>query len=263
MTDGSQRPKAVQYNITTKQLTIHQLDVSNPEIVLEAHHWAAGYRGPAVDDDRLAQADLSIFVRAALDAGTKAIQAAAGTTAVASQHRAVADLAQRAEDASRKAASQIERAADHAEKATRASSDETRRVVSQTAEQMRGTVRSALDQTVNDLRRELAALTGENAPVAAAARTAVDKAGSALQSQLEQKLAEAIAGIGKKFDLRDPTSPIGHLAASLREDQDRLASQLTAGHNDLGRRLEQLQSSLAASTAAAKATEHTARVTPL
>jgi hypothetical protein len=261
--NGTQRPAAVQYNVRNKQLMIRQLDISNPEIVLEAHHWAAGCRGPAVTGDRLAEVDLSVFVRAALDAGTKAIQAAAGTTAIASQHRAVADLAQRAEDASRKAVNQIERAADHAEKAAKASGDETRRVVSQTAEQMRGTMRSTLDQAVSDLRREITALTGENAPVAAAARAAVDKAGIALQSQLEQKLEDAIASIGRKFDLRDPTSPIGHLATSLREEQGRLAAQVTAGHDDLARRLDHLQTSIATTAAAARAAEHAARVTPL
>lgn len=263
MTNGTQRPVAAQYEASTKQIVIRQLAVTNPEIVMEAHYWATGHRGPAVSDDQLAQADLSLFIRAALDAGTKAIQAAAGTTELASQHRAVADLARRAEDATKKAVNQIGRAAEQTEKAARVSNDETRRLVNQTTEQVRGTVRSALEQAVGDLRREMMALTGENAPVATAARSAVDKAGAALQSQLEQRFGEAIAGIGRKFDLRDPTSPIGQLAASLREEQGRLAAQLTAANGELVRRLEQLQTTVAVNAAAAQAVQDTARVTPL
>jgi hypothetical protein len=263
VTNGTERPIAAQFDASTSRIIIRQLVITNPEIVLESHHWATGHRGPAVGDDQLAQADLSLFIRATIDAGTKAIQAAAGTTELASQHRAVADLARRAEDATKKAVSQIERAAEQTEKAARVSNDETRRLVSQTTEQVRGTVRSALDQAVSDLRRELVALTGENAPVAAAARSAVDKAGAALQSQLEHQFADAIASVSRKFDLRDPTSPIGQLAASLRDEQGRLTAQLTAANAELVRRLEQLQTAVAVNAATAQAVLETAQVTPL
>ena len=77
MTHGTHPPApAVRYDGAAKRIIIHDLVVSNPEIVVEAHHWAAGHRGPAVNDDRLAQANLTMFALVALDAGSRAIQAA-------------------------------------------------------------------------------------------------------------------------------------------------------------------------------------------
>jgi hypothetical protein len=37
---------------------------------------------------------------------------------------------------------------------------------------------------------------------------------------------------------RDPATPVGHLTATLRQGQDRLAAQITAGHKELAQRLE-------------------------
>jgi hypothetical protein len=110
---------------------------------------------------------------------------------------------------------------------------------------------------------ELETLTGEDAPVAAAAKNAVAKAGVALQDRLDAKLTEAVNGISRKIDHRDPTSPLGHLVGTLREEQAKAIGDLSEQQKDVLGRLEALQTAVIASGAAAKSAAQAVAASPL
>lgn len=254
MTNENRHSVPCKYDPATSQIRIAELDLSDPEILMEAHHWSEGRRGPAVDDERLADCDLSVFVRQAIATGVKAIAAAAGTTEIASQQRLIRELGERAEASSQRAADQISHAADVTEKAARATSDETRKMVAETADKMRVEVKAALTATIADLHRELAALSGEDAPIATAAKEAVAKAGEDLQVRLDRRLNDAVVGITQKFDHRDPTSPLGHLVDTLRTEQKVVVAEFGKQQQKVLGKLEAIQLNMIASAAAAEAT---------
>lgn len=244
----------ITYDPRASRIVITSLELTDPEIVTEAHHWSEGRRGIAVTDDQLAQADLGPFIRLALATGVKAIAAAAGTTEIATHQRLITELGDRAEASSQRAADRIGHAAEVTEKAARTTSDETRKAVTETAEKMRLDVRAALTETIADLRRELVALTGDDAPVATAAKTAVAKAGEDLQVRLDRRLGEAVTGITQKFDHRDPTSPLGHLVTTLRSEQQAVVVEFGKHQREVMDRLETIQTNLTVSAATAEAT---------
>ena len=254
MTGEIGHPVPITYDPRASQIVITQLEISDPEIIIEAHHWSEGRRGTAVTDDQLAGADLAPFVRQALATGVKAIAAAAGTTEIATHQRLITELGDRAEASSQRAADLIGQAAEVTEKAARVTSDETRKVVSETAEKMRSDIRTALTETIADLRRELVALTGDDAPVATAAKTAVAKAGEDLQARLDRRLGEAVTGITQKFDHRDPTSPLGHLVTTLRAEQQAVVTEFGKHQQEVLDRLETIQTNLTVAAATAEAT---------
>lgn len=254
MSENQGHTVPIKYDPATGRITITQFEISNPEILGEAHHWSSGQRGAAVDDEQLAAADLSPFINAAIATGVKAIAVAAGSTEVASNQRLIAELGDRAEESSQRAAERIGHAAEVTEKAARISGEETRKVVSETAEKMRTDMRTALIETVTDLRREIVALTGEDAPVAAAAKAAVAKAGEELQSRLDKRMDETVTGITQKFDHRDPTTPIGHLVSTLRTEQKAVVDEVGKQHAEVLDRLDKIQTNIVVAAAAAEAT---------
>lgn len=107
MTSESGHPVPITYDPRGSRIVISHLEISDPEIVTEAHHWSEGRRGVAVTDDQLAEADLGPFVRLALATGVRAISAAAGSTEIASHQRLITELGDRAEASSQRAADRI------------------------------------------------------------------------------------------------------------------------------------------------------------
>lgn len=254
MTSESGHIVPVKYDPQGSRIVINHLEITDPEIIVEARHWSEGHRGSAVTDDALAASDLTPFMRVAMATGTKAIAAAAGTTEIASHQKLITELGDRAEASSQRAADRIDQATEVTTKAARATSEETRKTVAEATEKMRTDVRTALAETITDLRTEMEALTGDDAPLATAAKTAVAKAGEDLQARLDRRLGEAITGITHKFDHRDPTSPLGHLVTTLRAEQKAVVTEFAEHQKEVLDRLDTIKTNLTVSAATAEAT---------
>lgn len=244
----------IKYDPQGSRIVVNYLEIADPEIIVEAHHWPEGHRGAAVSDEVLAESDLGPFLRQALATGTKAIAAAAGTTEIASHQKLITELGDRAEASSQRAADRIDQATEVTAKAARMTSEETRKTVTEATDKMRTDVRTALTETITDLRRELVTLTGDDAPLAAAAKTAVAKAGEELQARLDRRLGEAVTGITQKFDHRDPTSPLGHLVTTLRAEQKAVVAEFAEHQKEVLDRLDTIKTNLTVSAATADAT---------
>ncbi|MGH3712038.1 MAG: hypothetical protein ACRDT4_01015 [Micromonosporaceae bacterium] len=264
MSPATPKPARAQYRTGPPRILISELDVRDPEVLAEAHHWADGHRGAAADEEALAQADLTGFVHTALRTGAQAIQIAAGTSQATDLRQVIADVGEQAERVTAQATRQSELAAKRAETAMATVADQTRHLVGETAGQVRASVQEALAGTVTELQQHLARLcVGENAELPIATRAAVEKAGVELQTALDRGIREGIEALARKFDVHDAASPIFRLASTMAEQQDRATREIVSGQRDLATRLDQLNTTVASATAAAQATARATEATTL
>lgn len=234
--------------------------VTDPVVIVEARRWTTGERQHVADDQQLAGADLGPFVRTALQTYCVVAQTVGDGRDAAGLQHTVADLTSRTE---RRLVEVSQRTAE-AGRLTQEQLDKTREQTRRELGDAIGQVRSAMHATTAGVTEEIMRLfAGEDPAIVGAARTAISKALSDVQSTVERRMGDSIAAIEKKLDSRDPTSPVGQMLVQFRAEQDKLATAQRDGDRQVADQLQALSTTLTEITAGQRATAKTAAVTTL
>lgn len=249
------------YDVEANAVVIRSLVVDNETVTREARRWTTGERGEIEDrPERLAQADLTLFVARALELGSVAMAATGTARDTLQLERLLREVGERAADSSVQAAKATGQAVKDATATVAKASKEAQQAISEVEAQSR----KAFTRSVTEARVQLQAevqrhLGGENPEVVDRLRPLLDKFGTDLDAKVSERTTELLEKVARQFDPSDPTSPMAKHAAKVAAEQERLTATLTKNHEAVTTKLDEL----ATTVKVREARSSLAKVTPI
>jgi uncharacterized phage infection (PIP) family protein YhgE len=234
------------FEADTSAVVVEHLAIRDRDVVLEAHRWTRGERGPAVEDiDELVRANLTNYVTEALRIGAHALS----VTGQAQESRAVEKMLK---DVSAKTVETTDKAAEATSQAVRDATDtvtraanDAKKAITEIDERSRKEFTAAVGAAKEDLNTEVRRIFGgENPELVDRLRPLLDKFSSELDTKVSAGTSDLLAKAAKQFDPTDPTSPMAKHAAELAFRQEQLTQQLDKNHNELADKVAELSAAL-------------------
>ncbi|QDO89548.1 Fis family transcriptional regulator [Ornithinimicrobium ciconiae] len=245
-------------------LIIHDLTVTDAEVVGEARRWSTGRRGATVPLEELADANLSSFVSQSLAVGARAIAGAGSAQDTYELEQLISEVGARTTTSSTQAADATAKAAAAAAEAMTKAAQETRKALQESESSTRAKFSETVEVSTKALRKEVERLVGgDNPELLARLAPILDAAGQRIKEQAVEQTDKLLDKVSRQFDPADPTSPFAKQASKLAEQQAALTAAMDKNHLTLATKVDELAKAVEVQKAAAAAAARTASVTPL
>lgn len=252
--DSTGRP-AIRLDAVTRQMMIDHLRVADPDVYAAAELWVAEQtpRGGA-------EVDLAAYVCGHLALGIKVAALGADASHLAGMQEAMGAASDRTQQVVDAAAERATRASEAATKELDKATTAAAKAIDEAAEKSK----KQLEDTAHKVGVDLAQLMGgENNPVAAAAAAAIAKSLTEVQAELELRTRRAVDDVARKFDLRDPTSPMGQLHVTLQAEQQKVTDAQQAAAQVTSAKLDEIKTNLVQLTESTTVKRKAAAVSPI
>lgn len=255
---------SVRYERTGPAVLIESLSVNDPTVVSESRRWSKGKRGPAVGEEEIAGADLSVFVSQALVVGAHAIGTAGGVQDTFNLEHLVTDVGARTAESTSRAVESATAVVRSAATGMQTASAEAKDAIVAAGQQARQAFAENVDMARKSLLDEVHRLLGGDQPeLARSLGPVLDKFSHDLDARVTRQTTELLATAAKQFDPGDPASPMARHARELKLQHEVLATDLEKNHNALATKVEELATAVKVATSARNASERAVRLTPL
>jgi len=264
MSNTASATTRVTYDAAGATVEIHDLTIIDPAVTTEALRWATGARGPARSASELDGADLTAYVTQAIAIGAHAITAAGGAQNTFNLEQLVQDVAQRTTVSATQAAAATNAAVTDATKAITEASSAATKALTEANQQARTAFAESVTQAQGQLRAQITSLLGGDDPeLLARLKPLLDAFGTSVTSHSDEQVGKMFEKATRALNPDDPTSPLAKHRDQLDKQHEQLTAQVAKQHEQLTAAVVDLTSAVKATTAANRAAESTASVTPL
>lgn len=234
------------FDHTMNGVVIEHVVVTDKDVAREAQRWTTGERGPVVDDVAvLAGANLTAFVAEAVKIGAHALSAAGQVRETNALDRMLKEVGDRTSQASTEAAKLAERAARDAASTVTKATDAAKKALVEVDARTRSELIDAVKSAKIDLSAEVRRIFGGDSPeFVERLQPLLDQFGTRLDARVAASTTELIKKATSQFDPAVPTSPMAKHQAMVADYQEKLIKQLTANHQELAKKVEEVVTAL-------------------